>query len=74
MRIYILLYKMKCFIDFSATNKSDNHTCAIIYLFMYKNFVPFHRQIPTEFHSIMVPYGSHDEDRHDEDRTCDHYR
>ena len=27
-----LLYKMECFIDFSAANKSDNLTCAIIYM------------------------------------------
>ena len=25
--LFSLLYKMECFIDFSATNKSDNLTC-----------------------------------------------
>ena len=33
---YVLLYKIKWFIDFSATNKIDNLTCVIIHdIFLY---------------------------------------
>ena len=28
---YFLLYKIECFIDFSATNKINNLTCVIIH-------------------------------------------